>query len=192
MFGAPFALWTHHRGSDPGLAGGSGPPEGRELLRQESPDAGWRAKGGGGRDRWRLVLNWWGDPRACVCLWFMFWALPLLLYFRRADHTEAPHLWEFSLHRQTQSWTNEPHRSDIVLVPVPVQRLQYDAMLTMFCFSIFSIPGETEEVCAVARNPGQKKIKFYKDANHVYCRAFINKWGQNANLGVRYIHFEEN
>lgn len=158
MFGAPFAVWTHHRGSDPGLAGGSGPPEGRELLRQESPGAGWRAEGGGGRDRWRLILNWWGDPRACLFMIYVLSPSFTVVFQESGPHRSPPPLGVFptSPDPVLNKWATQvrycpgPHPSAMASVWC------YNMMI-MFCFSIFSIPGETEEVCAVARNPGQKK-----------------------------------
>lgn len=98
-----------------------------------------------------------GDFKVTPAHLFMFLSTPFSwkfcwLYFRRDDISgEAPSLREYSLHCQTSSWTNEPHRSDITR-SCPSGRVSISCYkwILMIMFSIFSIPGETEEVCAVA------------------------------------------
>ncbi|XP_062413395.1 tRNA (adenine(58)-N(1))-methyltransferase, mitochondrial isoform X1 [Pungitius pungitius] len=94
VFVVAAAVRTHRGGSNQGLAGGSGPPKGREALRQERSHPGPRPEA--------------GDQQ-------------------RDQHRGTASLREYSLLSQTSPRTDEPH----------------------------SVPGETEEVCAVTSLPGR-------------------------------------
>lgn len=174
MFSAFSAVWTYRRGSSQRLAGGPCSPERWEVLHQESSAAAWRAAGGGRSsfwwDWWRWFKWMWRDRHADMCS-FMLWALSL--HFSD-DHIKSASLWECSLHLQTQSCTNEPHRSDI---KVSIPNVTSLSCCNTYClFLLYSVPCQTEEVCTVALLPGsnhqtsKKTISWLYTIDHLFSR----------------------
>lgn len=111
--GTASAVWTHHRGSSPGLDGGSSSPERWQVLPEESSGAAWwaaaAAGGGGGRSGprpWRWGKGTWRWWHVCV---HPCWMSRFHLELFRDESSEWASLRERSLHCQTSSWTDEPH-----------------------------------------------------------------------------------